>query len=126
MNVSENLISVLLITYNSADHLIEALESVKNQTYPHLELIISDDCSSDNTIEVCEQWLSQNKSRFYNTKIVQTKKNTGVSGNLNRGIKNSTGKWIKPLAGDDYMYPHCIERFIAEINLNSDIKVIFL
>ncbi len=58
------LVSVLVITYNSEKYVIETLNSIKNQTYNNLELIISDDNSQDNTINLCEHWVNENKSFF--------------------------------------------------------------
>ena len=52
------LVSVVVITYNSAKFVIETLESVKSQTYKNIELIISDDCSTDDTVERCRLWLA--------------------------------------------------------------------
>ena len=64
------LVSVSVITYNSSKTVLETLESVKTQTYPNIELIISDDCSPDNTVEVCREWIEQNKERFVRIEIL--------------------------------------------------------
>ncbi len=53
----ETLVSIVVITYNSAKFILETLESSKAQTYKNIELIISDDCSTDNTVEICQQWI---------------------------------------------------------------------
>ena len=55
MNNKFPLVSVVIITYNSEKTIIETLESIKNQTYKNIELIISDDFSKDNTVEICKQ-----------------------------------------------------------------------
>ncbi len=64
------LVSVCIITYNSAKFVVEALESIKSQTYKNIELIISDDCSTDNTIELCKQWISDNGKCFVNCELL--------------------------------------------------------
>ena len=51
------LVSVVVLAYRSADTIIETLESIKKQTYPKIELIVTDDCSPDNTVEVVENWI---------------------------------------------------------------------
>lgn len=51
------LVSVIVITYNSSKYVLETLNSVAAQTYDNIELIISDDCSVDNTVEICRNWL---------------------------------------------------------------------
>lgn len=59
--MEQPLVSVSVITYNSAKTVLETLESIKAQTYQNLELIVSDDCSTDNTVELCRNWIEQNK-----------------------------------------------------------------
>lgn len=105
------LVSVVVITYNSADYVIETLESIKNQTYPKIDLVISDDCSNDDTVKICEEWLAKNSSVFSSAQIVTAKINSGIPANCNRALNNSTGKWIKTIAGDDILLPNCIETF---------------
>lgn len=109
--MSEELISVCIITYNSSATVVETLESIKSQTYKNVELIVSDDGSKDDTVSVVEKWISENKSRFVNSQVVTVEKNTGVALNLIRSIEKSTGKWIKILAGDDKLRSDCLEVF---------------
>ena len=111
-NTANPLVSIVVITYNSSQTVIETLESIKAQTYDNLELIVSDDCSQDNTIEVVSQWIADNKYRFVHTGLITTEKNTGVSGNLRRGIAQSKGEWIKSIAGDDFLIPTAIEEYV--------------
>lgn len=55
--IKNPLVSVIVITYNSSKYVLETLNSVAAQTYDNIELIISDDCSKDNTVEICRNWL---------------------------------------------------------------------
>lgn len=119
------LVSVNVITYNSAQTIIETLESIKDQTYPNIELIISDDCSKDNTIDICAKWLQSNKSRFTNSKIVTSPVNTGLAPNYNRAINAASGIWIKEIDGDDKLLPNCVSDFIEYSRNNPDAKYIF-
>lgn len=112
------LVSVVVISYNSSRFVVETLNSIKNQTYKNIELVITDDCSQDNTIEICEAWINENRDRFAQTKIVTTSKNTGIPGNCNRGVKNSHGRWIKMIAADDSLLETCIEDNMAFIKDN--------
>ena len=91
------LVSVVVITYNSAQYVLETLNSIKEQSYSNIELIISDDCSKDKTVEICRDWLAKNKEKFVRTELITVEKNTGTSANINRGIKASKGKWIKSI-----------------------------
>ena len=54
---NQPLVSVPVITYNSAKFVLETLESIKAQTYQNIELVISDDCSTDNTVQICRDWV---------------------------------------------------------------------
>lgn len=108
------LISIIISTYNSSDFILATLDSIKDQTYQNIQLIISDDCSTDQTIEICTNWLDANSRRFVHSKIIQSTKNTGVVGNANRGLKVANGEWIKFLAGDDILMPKFCEILIRE------------
>lgn len=103
------LVSVPVITYNSAKTVVETLESIKAQSYPNIELIISDDCSVDNTVELCKIWTAKNKGRFERVEIITVEKNTGVAGNCNRAYAACKGEWVKSIAGDDILLPNCIQ-----------------
>ena len=109
------LVSVAVITYNSASTVIETLDSILNQTYSNIELIISDDCSTDNTIEICENWLNDNQASFIRTTLIQSPINTGISANCNRAEDACHGEWEKLLAGDDLLLPQCIETYMQHI-----------
>lgn len=118
---SEILVSVVVITYNSAEYIVETLESIKNQTYKNIELVVSDDASTDDTVALAENWLNINKERFCKYDIVESKSNTGISGNCNRGVMSATGKYVKLIAGDDLLLNNCIEDLLdysLENNLN--------
>ena len=124
--IKKPLVSIIVITYNSAKYVLETLESAKNQTYQNIELIISDDCSIDNTVDICTRWLNENKDRFVNSQLITVEKNTGIAPNLNRGIMVSNGDWIKSIAGDDILIPTIIEDYLAYIgSSSSDINFIY-
>lgn len=101
-------VTISVTTYNSSKYVIETLESIKAQSYPNLNLQISDDCSTDNTIEVCKKWIEENKARFVKTKIIVPEHNTGVSGNCNRAWDACETTYYKGIAGDDMLAPNCI------------------
>jgi alpha-1,3-rhamnosyltransferase len=122
---NQPLVSVPIITYNSSETILETLESIKEQTYQNIELIISDDCSKDNTVEICQQWVEQNKDRFVRAVVSTSPVNAGVSGNCNRSKEACQGEWIKGLAGDDALLPTCIEEFVKYINQYPDTLYVF-
>ena len=119
------MVSVCVITYNSSKTVIETLESIKAQTYPNMELIISDDGSKDDTVAVCREWMALNKERFVRTEIVAVEKNTGVAGNCNRAEKACKGEWIKPIAGDDVLLPDCIQEYMGYVAAHPDTVYLF-
>ncbi|MGL5056737.1 MAG: glycosyltransferase family 2 protein [Fusobacteriaceae bacterium] len=99
--------------------MLETLDSVANQTYKNLELIISDDNSTDGTIKICEKWIEKNKNKLKNIRILKTEINQGVTRNVNKGIKASTSEWIKLIAGDDILFEDCIEKNIEHCIKNN-------
>lgn len=118
----EPLVSIIIITYNSSKYVLETLESAKNQTFKNIELIISDDGSSeDNTVDICKNWLAENEERFVNSKILTVEENTGIPANCNRGVKASKGEWVKLIAGDDLLFTTCIEDFLKFVQSNENL-----
>lgn len=113
-------VTVSVVTYNSSKYVIETLESIKNQTYPYIVLQISDDKSTDNTVEVCREWIFKNSNRFVNSKIIVPEHNTGISGNGNRSWDNCETRYLKGIAGDDLLLPNCIETYMNFIAHNTD------
>jgi glycosyltransferase involved in cell wall biosynthesis len=118
-------VSVIVASYNSSQFIIETLDSILLQTWNGLELIITDDCSNDDTVEVCSGWLSENKHRFTSANILTSEKNTGVTANANRGLSKSKGDWVKFLGADDTLKQNCIEINMGLIALHPEYKVLF-
>jgi len=109
------LVSVIVVTFNSSKYVLETLESIKLQSYKNIELIITDDCSRDNTVEICKIWIETNRNRFLNTKLVTSIKNTGIAVNCNRGLYAAEGLWIKLIAGDDLLEKECIRTNVSAL-----------
>ena len=119
------LVSVVVLTYNSSVTVIETLDSIKKQNYPNIELVITDDCSKDDTVNVVRNWLAKNGDSFVNFQLVTATTNTGVSGNLNRGIAESHGMWVKIIAGDDLLLPECVSDNVECTNKNMEVQAVF-
>lgn len=116
-------VSIIIISYNSEDTIVETLESVKNQKYKNYEVIISDDGSTDNTIEKVKEWYNRNNK--VDCKILANKVNKGVVKNINRGLKKAKGEWIKLIAADDILLPNCLENNIEFVRKNKHINICF-
>lgn len=118
-------VTICVVSYNSSPYVVETLESIKRQSYDNIELIVSDDGSTDGTDEICEKWIQKNKKFFKNVQLIVAKKNTGVTGNCNRGLEASNGEWWKVIAADDILKDDCIEKFVDYINANPEAEFVF-
>lgn len=125
METNQPLVSVNVLMYNSSKYILETLESIKAQTYQNIELIMSDDKSTDNTVQICEKWIAKNKDRFASYQILVPAHNTGQSGNYNRAFRAATGEWIKEIDGDDLLLPNCLTDFVDFVNVNPEAKYVF-
>ena len=117
--LNQDLVSIIVITYNSSKYILETLDSIKSQTYKNIELVVSDDCSSDTTVEICKSWLNDNSDCFFRTELIASPQNTGVAHNCNQGSKASHGKWLKFIAGDDKLFPEAITEFVHFVIVNN-------
>lgn len=118
-------ISVIISTYNSSRFILETLESIRNQSWSDIELIITDDYSTDNTLDICRKWIETNANRFCSFHLLTTERNTGISANANRGLKVATGEWVKFLGADDTLLPDCISDNIIYVKNNPEVTVLF-
>ena len=122
-------ISVAVITYNSAKTVTETLDSIYRQTYGagNIELIISDDASSDNTVAVIHDWLALHESSFNKVVFFKNKTNGGVSKNINVAWTASTSEWIKTIAGDDILLPNCLDDNVDYVlnEANAEVGAVF-
>lgn len=119
------LVTVGVLTYNSSRTVLETLDSIKAQSYRNIELVVSDDASTDNTVELCRKWISENKDRFVRCELLTVPKNTGIPANANRRLEAARGVWIKGVAADDLLAPDCVENFINYVNEHPEAEVIF-
>ena len=98
------LVSVICLCYKHEKFVIEDLNSVINQTYKNFELIIVDDCSTDNSVSIIEKWLIDKPK----IKFIANKKNFGNTKSFNLAFKLSKGEFIIDFAADDILYPNFI------------------
>lgn len=124
MEKRKPLVSIIIVTYNSALYIEETLESAKRQSYARIELIISDDGSRDNTTEICGEWIDKNGSRFEDNKLLTVSENTGIPANFNRGLVAANGDWVKWIAGDDVFMDNCIEMYMNHISQHPQVDIL--
>ena len=111
------LVSAVVPAYNAAAHIEHTLRSLLSQTYPHLEIVVVDDGSDDETLERIQKIASQH----HRVRVLQ-QSNLGVAAARNHGIQASRGEFIAPVDADDVWFPHAMER-LAECLLGSEPRV---
>jgi len=100
--MSAPLVSTIVLSYNHSQFILETLESVKAQTYKNLELILIDDCSSDDSVAVIEHWIKQTG---LSCTFIRHEKNLGICKSLNDALAVATGKYVSMVASDDLWLP---------------------
>lgn len=104
------LISVIIPVYNIENYIAKCIESVQNQTYGNIEIVLVNDGSTDNSEEVCVKYAKTDKRI-----ICLTKENGGPSSARNHGIESAKGEFIFFVDGDDYLAPDTIEKLYRRI-----------
>jgi len=105
--------SIVVASYNQENLIEHCLDSIMRQKYRNIELIITDDCSTDTTVEVADSWLRKHQQRFHNIEIVVHDKNQGISRNHSDGMIRTTGRFVKYIAGDDFLESDAVDSFVA-------------
>lgn len=116
-----DLVSIIIPVFNTGKYLKECINSVLNQTYQNIEIILIDDASTDQqTIEL----LAQYKQKYPNIVLKINKENKGQSTSRNIGVSLATGKYITFLDSDDYIEKNYIETFVlAKNKTNADLVI---
>lgn len=105
MESNIDLVTCIIPTYKQMDYLLDSIESVLEQNYRLIELIITDDASDNFDSKMIEEYISENnKGNIVNLEIIINKQNVGTVKNMNGALKKSKGKYIVPLAADDIFY----------------------
>lgn len=123
----KDLITVVVPCYNVEKYVEKCLDSILKQTYKNLEIILVEDCSTDNTYNIIKDYPKKDKR----IKVIQNEKNSGLSFSRNTGIKASTGKYISFIDSDDYITENFYEDLLEAMHKNKaevamcDIKVVY-
>jgi glycosyltransferase involved in cell wall biosynthesis len=118
----DKLVSVIIPAYNHQNYIVECIESVLNQTYTNIQLIVINDGSKDNTAEVVRNYINENN--LVNIEFFSNH-NQGLCKTLNFGIKKSKGDYIAILASDDSWLPRKIEEQISLLESNIAIGLVY-
>jgi glycosyltransferase involved in cell wall biosynthesis len=110
------LVSICVITYNQEHFINETLDSVLEQDYRPLEIIVADDGSKDHTPQILKQYEENNPNIV---KVITGGPNLGITGNSNRALKTCNGEYVAFLGGDDLMMPGKISQQVAWLEKDS-------
>lgn len=109
-----DLVSIIMPSYNTAEYIAASIESVLAQTYADWELIIVDDCSADNTDSVVAPYLEDKRIRY-----LKNATNSGAAISRNYALREAKGRWIAFLDSDDLWLPQKLEKQIAFMEKNG-------
>ena len=108
------LVSIIMPSYNTGRFIAETIESVLAQTYTNWELIIVDDCSTDNTNDIVTEFLSDTRICY-----IKNDTNSGAAASRNRALREAKGKWIAFLDSDDLWEPDKLQKQISFMRDNG-------
>lgn len=107
-------VSVIIPNYNHQQYLPMAIENILSQTYAAFEIIIIDDCSTDNSLETIEHFAAMNSL----IRVIKNKENKGVIYNLNLGLQEACGQYILFAAADDWVEPELLQTAVSSFIKN--------
>ena len=117
---NEVLVSAIMPVYNSEEYLEKTLDSLVNQTLREIEIICVNDASTDNSLEIINEYKKKDKR----IKVINNQINMGAAVSRNTGLENASGKYVIFLDADDFFYPHmCKQSFETAENFKSDIVI---
>ena len=111
------MVSIIIPLYNVENYVVKSLKSALAQTYSDIEYLLIDDCSTDHTMQVVKEYLS-NHPRREAVRIIHHDKNFGLSAARNTGLSNVMGEYIYFMDSDDEIVANCIELHYNAIQLS--------
>lgn len=117
-------VSIIIPVYNVASYIEECLRSVDNQTYQDIEVIIVDDCGTDNSMELVTRFV-ENSGREEKYIIVRHECNKGLSAARNTGILKATGNYLYFLDSDDWIKSDCIEKMVQCVQAHPQAEMVY-
>ena len=118
---AEPLVSIVIPCYEGARYLPQAIESVLNQSYRNLQVLIVDDASPDNCAEIAGHYAARDPR----VQVIRRSKNGGVSAAFNSGFEVAKGEFFSRLAQDDYFRDDAIEVMLTELRKNPDAGMVY-
>lgn len=118
------LVTIFSSCYNHEKFLDDYFESIINQTYEQIELVLIDDCSKDRSCLIIENWLPRLNERFVSVYYLPQEENKGIVHNCNEGLRLANGVYFSPFDSDDVMHPERIEKCVAFLEANPDYALV--
>jgi glycosyltransferase involved in cell wall biosynthesis len=115
------LVSVLMASYRAAEFIGESLDSVLAQSYPHLEVLVADDCSGDGTVEIAQRYAERDPRVV----VLPGERNLGAWRNRDRALQRSRGELLTQLDADDLWMPDKIERQVAVMRERPRVGLVY-
>ena len=108
-------VAVIVPLYNYAQFITEALNSVRAQSLAQKELIVIDDCSTDDSLAVAKRWIEKHGSGLTYVALLRNRKNSGLALTRNAGFAFAEARFVLPLDADNILQPQCLERCLAAL-----------
>lgn len=124
MTDSQPLVSIIIPCYNHERYVQDCIQSVIDQTYSNIELIIIDDGSKDNSIQVIESLIKECQSRFIRFEF-RSRPNKGLSATLNEALEWIRGKYVASIASDDLIMPNKLSKQVSFLENNNEFVAVF-
>ena len=118
-NVGNDLITLAIPVYNAENYIERSLKSALNQTYKNIEILIVDDCGTDRSIEIVNQFVNENRGGGIKLRVVRPSENTGVGAARTLAIKEAKGKYLFYMDQDDELMPFAISVLYEEMCLKE-------
>ena len=116
--MKEELVSICIPAYNSGRFIVRTINSILNQNYANIELVIVDDCSSDDTVEKVRS-IKDDRIR-----LIINEQNLGMSRNWDKCVRSCSGRYVKLIPADDCIYPDCIGRSVAILQKHPEVSIV--
>ena len=120
MIMNSELVSICVPAYNSAAYIKRTINSILRQSYENIELVVVDDNSTDNTVEIVRS-IKDDRLR-----LICNEENLGMTGNWNRCVRECRGEYVKLVPADDLISRHCIEKSMEAFKNNSGASLVIV
>lgn len=121
MDRERELVSIILPVYNGQQYIAESINSIKMQSYTNWELIIVNDCSTDDTLKIIEKYIEQDAR----IKLVNNETNLKLPRSLNVGFSNAKGRYLTWTSDDNLFHEHALKRMVDVLENNQDAVMVY-